>query len=370
MADTVAPAGITIRDLLDAGLHFGHQTKRWNPKMKRYIFDKRNGIHIIDLTKSLALLQQALKFVNDIVASGKAVLFVGTKKQAQQVVFDAAKACNQPYVTTRWLGGTLTNAETIRKSIKHMREVEAIVKGEGFASMHKKEASRLRNELEKLQRNLTGIAGMADLPGAVIVMDINREAIAVKEANRLKIPVIAIVDTNTDPDPINYPIPGNDDSIRTIKLISNAIAATVKTAAEHYAQIAAEIARKREAERAERAAAEEAARKVAAEKAKEEKAEKASRKRSTKEAAADKVEDKDKAAEKTEKKPAAEKKPAKTTKTAKPADEKKETEAPKEPAKHAEHAAKKEPEKKAEAHKEPAKHAEHAAKKETEKKAE
>jgi small subunit ribosomal protein S2 len=354
---TVVPADITIKDLtikdlLDAGLHFGHQTKRWNPKMKRYIFDKRNGIHIIDLTKSLAMLKEALKFVHDVVASGKNVLFVGTKKQAQQVILEAATASAQPYVTTRWLGGTLTNATTIRKSIKHMREVEAIVKGEGFSSMHKKEASRLRNELEKLQRNLTGIMNMANLPGAIFIVDIQREAIAVAEANRLNIPVIAIVDTNCDPDPINHPIPGNDDSIRAIKLITYAIAGTVKEAAAQYAQIAAELAKKREAERA---AAEEASRK-AAEKAKEEKAEKAAKKRATKEVTAEPAEaDKEKHAEK---KPAGEKKPAHPAKTAKPAaktaDGKKEEEPAKEPAKK--HAEKK--------------HAEHTEKKETEKKAE
>ena len=331
---TVVPsADITIKDLLDAGLHFGHQTKRWNPKMKRYIFDKRNGIHIIDLTKSLVMLKEAQNFVHDIVATGKNVLFVGTKKQAQQVILEAATACEQPYVTTRWLGGTLTNATTIRKSIKHMREVEAIVKGDGFASMHKKEASRLRNELEKLQRNLTGIMNMSNLPGALFIVDIQREAIAVAEANRLNIPVIAIVDTNCNPDPIKNPIPGNDDSIRAIKLVTNTIAATVKEAAAQYAQIAAELARKRESERA---AAEEAARK-AAEKAKEEKAEKAAaKKRTTKEATGEQTEaDKEKAADK---KPAGEKKPLKATKTAKTSEEKKEEAAAKEPAKkHAEH---------------------------------
>lgn len=340
--DTVVTAEINIKDLLDAGLHFGHQTKRWNPKMKRYIFDKRNGIHIIDLTKSLVKLKEAQNFVHDLVASGKSLLFVGTKKQAQQVILEAATACGQPYVTTRWLGGTLTNATTIRKSIKHMREVEAIVKGDGFASMHKKEASRLRNELEKLQRNLTGIMNMSNLPGALFVVDIQREAIAVAEANRLHIPVIAIVDTNCDPDPINCPIPGNDDSIRAIKLITNAIAATVKQAAAEYAQYAAELAKKREAERA---AAEEASRK-AAERAKEEKAEKAAaKKRAAKDTTPETVEtDKDKAV--------GEKKPARSAKTAKPApkdgDARNEDGAAGEPAKaHATHAEKKEPEQKA-----------------------
>jgi small subunit ribosomal protein S2 len=269
VADTVeVRPGITIKDLLDAGLHFGHQTRRWNPKMKRYIFDKRNGIHVIDLAKSLACLQEALKFAHDTVATGKSVLFVGTKKQAQQVVLEAARACSQPYITTRWLGGTLTNSQTIRRSVKRMRELEDLVASESFPSMNKKEAARLRHELEKLTRNLIGIANMAELPGAIFSADINREAIAVKEARKLNIPVIAIVDTNCDPDPIMYPIPGNDDSIRTIRLVANALAETIKVAVEKYAVIAAEMARKREAERAE---AEAQAAKRAAERPAEEK---------------------------------------------------------------------------------------------------
>lgn len=264
------PQDIGVRDLLEAGLHFGHQTKRWNPKMKRFIFDKRNGIHIIDLAKSLDMLKEASQFVHDVVASGKKILFVGTKKQAQQVIEEAALTCGQYYVTNRWLGGTLTNSKTIRRSIKKMREVEDLEKSDAFASMHKKEAASLRRELQKLRRNLSGIAGMSELPGAVFVVDINREAIAVAEANKLDIPVIAMVDTNCDPDPVRYLIPSNDDAIRAIKLVAGVIAETIRTASEEYAKIAAEIARRKEAE-AEAKKAEVAAKRAEAE-AKREKA--------------------------------------------------------------------------------------------------
>jgi len=160
---------IVVRDLLDAGLHFGHQTKRWNPKMKRYIFGKRNGIHIIDLSQSLLKLQQALEFVREVVVSGKSVLFVGTKKQAQEIIKESATSCGQHYVTHRWLGGTLTNSATIRRSVARMQELEAMEKTDNFGTLHKKEASSLRHELEKLRRNLSGIAQMKELPGALFV---------------------------------------------------------------------------------------------------------------------------------------------------------------------------------------------------------
>jgi len=243
-----------VRDLLDAGLHFGHQTKRWNPKMKRYIFDKRNGIHIIDLSKSLVMLKAGLEFLYETVCSGRNVLFVGTKKQAQEAIKETAVACNQPYVTYRWLGGTLTNITTIRRSVQRMRTLDDMEKKDVFAKMNKKEVSVLKHELEKLRRNLTGIASMAELPGALFVVDINREAIAVAEANRLGIPVVAIVDTNCDPDPINYPIPGNDDALRAIKLIATVAGEAIGKANQEYAKVAAEIARKKEAEAAARAA--------------------------------------------------------------------------------------------------------------------
>jgi small subunit ribosomal protein S2 len=246
MDTTVPSAGIGIKDLLDAGLHFGHQTKRWNPKMKRYIFDKRNGIHIIDLTQTMGKLDEAMTFVEEIASSGKSVLFVGTKKQAQSVIHDCATESGQHYVVHRWLGGTLTNNRTIRKSVRRMRELEDIEKADDFASLHKKEAASMRRELEKLRRNLSGIANMSELPGVMVVIDINREAIAVNEARRLDIPVVAIVDTNCDPDPIEYVIPGNDDAIRSIKLISEALGGRVKKGAREYERVAAELARKKE----------------------------------------------------------------------------------------------------------------------------
>jgi small subunit ribosomal protein S2 len=263
---------IGVRNLLEAGLHFGHQTKRWNPKMKRFIFDKRNGIHIIDLAKSLAMLNSSLAFIEEAVANGKSILFVGTKKQAQEVIKETATTTGQHYVSTRWLGGMLTNSQTIRKRVQRMRQLEALETNKTFDTMHKKEVSTLRHELEKLQRNLSGVAGMAELPGAVFVVDINRESIAVAEANRLAIPVIAIVDTNCNPDAIDYPIPGNDDAIRAIKLIATTIGEAVKKGAAKYAKVAAELARKKEAEEAKEKARRAAdAEKKAAEKAEAEK---------------------------------------------------------------------------------------------------
>jgi small subunit ribosomal protein S2 len=262
--------GLTLKDLLDAGLHFGHQTKRWNPKMKRYIFDKRSGIHIIDLTQTLALIEEAAGFLRDTVLGGGRVLFVATKKQAQDVVKQAAQDCNQFYVTERWLGGTLTNNQTIRKSIKRMRQIETIARNNnGVLSVHKKEAANLRRELDKLQLNLTGIADMDRLPAALFVVDICRERIAVEEARRLGIPLVAVVDTNADPDPIEYVIPGNDDAIRAIKLIADAFAKVVREASEQYNRVAAEKARQVEAERAAAEAADRAARKARADKDKD-----------------------------------------------------------------------------------------------------
>jgi small subunit ribosomal protein S2 len=282
---------LTVRDLLEAGLHFGHQTKRWNPKMKRFIFDKRNGIHIIDLSQSFALLEQALAFVTQLAANGKTVLLVGTKKQAQQVIKEVAAAAAQPSVTTRWLGGTLTNISTIRRSVKRMRELDEIEKNGVLAAMHKKEASMVRHELEKLRRNLTGIADMTALPGALFVVDVIREAIAVKEANRLGIPVVAIVDTNCDPDPINYVIPGNDDAIRAIRLVAAKVGDAIRLGAQEYAKVAAELARKREAAAEVREAAKAEARKAEDARAKSDKAARPPEKRPVrKEAAAAKPE--------------------------------------------------------------------------------
>ena len=247
---------LTLRDLMDAGLHFGHQTKRWNPKMKKYIYDKRGGIHIIDITQSLDLLESALAFAKKVAEDGGRILFVGTKKQAQEVVKTAAEECGSPYMTNRWLGGTLTNAQTIRKSIRRMRQLETTEKENGgVLSPHKKEAAALRRELDKLQQNLSGIASMDRLPAAVYVVDVVREKNAVAEARRLGIPVIAIVDSNADPDPIAWPIPGNDDSIRAIKLVSDSIAKVVKEGVSAWERKAAEETRKAEAERANKRAA-------------------------------------------------------------------------------------------------------------------
>lgn len=230
---------ISTTDLLNAGVHFGHQSKRWNPKMKRFIFDKRNGIYVIDLTKSLVQLERAGQFLFDTVAHGKRVLFVGTKRQSQDIVKEAAARSGQYYVVSRWLGGALTNYENIANSIRHMKDIQAMQQKGILDKMPQKEASRLRHELERLERNLIGIAEMTAMPGAMVVVDINREAIAVREANRVGIPVVALVDTNCDPDPIDYPIPANDDSTRSIKLIIGILADAIIKAGAEYAQIQA-----------------------------------------------------------------------------------------------------------------------------------
>ena len=264
---TSAATGLTLKDLFDAGLHFGHQTKRWNPKMKPYIFDKRNGIHIIDLTQTVTLIDEAAEFIRKTVLDGKKILFVATKKQAQEIVKQAAEECGQYYVTERWLGGTLTNSQTIRGSVKRMCQLQAVAKANGGQlSVHKQEASMLRRELSKLEKNLTGIKDMADRPGAVFVIDVCRELNAVKEAARLGIPLVAITDTNANPDPIDYVIPGNDDSVRGIELIVEGIAKVIKAANDEYSRVAAERKAKRDAEakeREEQQKAERAARKAA-----------------------------------------------------------------------------------------------------------
>nr|MCR5751432.1 30S ribosomal protein S2 [Kiritimatiellia bacterium] len=258
---TSALTGITLKDLFDAGLHFGHQTKRWNPKMKGYIFDKRNGIHIIDLAQTVELLDDAAAFVRDTILSGRKILFVATKKQVAEMVKETAVSIDQFYVTERWLGGTLTNAKTIRSSVKRMRQLQATAKANGGElSEHKQENSMLRRELAKLEKNLTGVADMVDQPGAVVIIDCVKEANAVKEATRLGIPVVGIVDTNADPEPIDYVIPGNDDSVRGVELILGGLKKVIESANQEYSAKAAEENRKREAERAQRDATEKAAR--------------------------------------------------------------------------------------------------------------
>lgn len=248
MASTTAiRSDLNVQDLLDAGLHFGHQTKRWNPKMKRYIFGERNGIYIIDLNQTQDLLGKARQFVYDTISRGRKILFVGTKKQAQEPLKEAATRLKMPYVINRWLGGTLTNLQTIRKSVAHMRDFMKLEADGAVNTMPKKEVARMRRELEKLHYNLDGIADMDNLPGAMFVVDVKREAIAVAEANRLKIPVIAVIDTNCDPDPVDYPIPGNDDAIRAIRIMVDSISNTIQQAANEYAKVAADEARKRAA---------------------------------------------------------------------------------------------------------------------------
>lgn len=208
-----------MTELLEAGVHFGHQTKRWNPKMKPFIFEKRNAIYIINLGETVRQLDEATRFLADVTRRGGKVLFVGCKKQAQEAVKEAAEACGQFYVNQRWLGGTMTNLTTIRKSVGRLKYIEDIEKAPEYSKMGKQELAALRREGEKLRRNLEGIRTMDKLPDALVIIDTTREAIAVAEAGRLKIPTVAIVDTNADPELINYPIAGNDDAIRAIRIV-------------------------------------------------------------------------------------------------------------------------------------------------------
>ncbi len=218
---------ISMKELLEAGVHFGHQTKRWNPKMKEYIFGERNGIYIIDLQKTLKLFKDAARYVGEMAAQGKNVLFVGTKRQAQEAVAEEALRCQMYYVNQRWLGGLLTNMTTVQKSIKRLKELEAMATDGGYAARPKKEVIRLERERKQLDSNLSGIKDMPGLPDLLFVIDSNKEAIAVKEAKRLGIPVVAIVDTNCDPDEVDWVIPGNDDALRAIRLFTSKIADSV-----------------------------------------------------------------------------------------------------------------------------------------------
>ncbi|MBV8224618.1 MAG: 30S ribosomal protein S2 [Verrucomicrobia bacterium] len=208
-----------MTELLEAGVHFGHQTKRWNPKMKPYIFEQRNSIYIINLSETVTQLHAATDFLSGKARSGGKILFIGCKKQAQEAVKEAAQACGQFYVNQRWLGGTLTNLSTIRKSVGRLTYLEQIEQSPEYSQMGKQELSALRREAEKLRRNLEGIRNMSNLPDALVIIDTQRESIAVAEANRLRIPTVAIVDTNADPDLVTYPIAGNDDAIRAIRVI-------------------------------------------------------------------------------------------------------------------------------------------------------
>lgn len=218
---------IDVKALLESGVHFGHRTEKWNPKMKPYIFGARNGIYIFDLIKTAEMLETACKFLKEATAKGSKVLYVGCKKQCKELVKDLANKSNSFYVNERWLGGTLTNLKTIRNSVARMKEYDEIEKSGRIKEMPKQEASKLRRESEKLHRNLDGIREMGKAPGVLIVVDPSREAIAVNEAKRLNIPVIAINDTNSDPETVDYPIPGNDDSIRSIKIVLDYLHASI-----------------------------------------------------------------------------------------------------------------------------------------------
>jgi small subunit ribosomal protein S2 len=218
---------ISMKELLEAGVHFGHQTKRWNPKMKEYIFGERNGIYIIDLQKTLKLFKDAMRYVAEAAAQGKSVLFVGTKRQAQEAIAEEAGRCSQYYVNQRWLGGLLTNMTTVQKSIKRLKELDTMSTDGGYEARPKKEVIRLERERKQLESNLAGIKDMPGLPDVIFIIDSNKEAIAVKEARRLGIPVVAIVDTNCDPDEVDWVIPGNDDALRAIRLFTTKIADSV-----------------------------------------------------------------------------------------------------------------------------------------------
>ena len=218
---------ITMKELLEAGVHFGHQTRRWNPKMKEYIFGERNGIHIIDLQKTLKLFREASRFIGELSSSGKTLLFIGTKRQAQESVAEEANRCGMFYVNHRWLGGTLTNWATLQKSIKRLKTLKAMIEDGRMAQLSKKEAARLDRELKHLKQNLSGVENMSALPVAMFVIDSHSEAIAVREARRMGVPVVSIVDTNCDPDQVDWVIPGNDDALRAIKLFTSKISDAV-----------------------------------------------------------------------------------------------------------------------------------------------
>ncbi|MCC7294777.1 MAG: 30S ribosomal protein S2 [Acidobacteria bacterium] len=218
---------VTMKDLLEAGVHFGHQTKRWNPKMKEFIYGQRNGIYIIDLQKTIKVFKESLAFVKSVAESGKDILFVGTKKQAQDIVRDAAQKCESSYVNQRWLGGLLTNFRVISGSIDKLVELEEMREDGRWDLLSKKEQSKLEKVYRKLSKNLGGIKNLKGIPGAMFIIDSSRETIALEEARKMAIPIVAIVDTNGDPDGLTYPIPGNDDAVRAIELFSNKIAEAI-----------------------------------------------------------------------------------------------------------------------------------------------
>ncbi len=255
-------ATITMKELLEAGVHFGHQTKRWNPKMKEYIFGERNGIYIIDLQKTLKMFKEASKFVQELAADGKIVLFVGTKRQAQDAIAEEATKCGGFYINQRWLGGLLTNWVTVQKSVKRLKELDEMATDGRYELLPKKEVIKLERERKHLQANLAGIKNMSRLPDAVFVIDSNKEQIAVREARKLGIPVVAVVDTNCDPSEVDYVIPGNDDALRAIRLFTSKISESIAEGAQLMTDkqvadmtAATEQAQARETQQAEDAAA-------------------------------------------------------------------------------------------------------------------
>ena len=235
-------AVISMKQLLEAGVHFGHQTRRWNPKMAKYIFTERNGIYIIDLQKTVKKVDEAYAFLRDVAAEGKSVLFVGTKKQAQEAIKEEALRANMFYVNERWLGGMMTNFQTIQKRVNRLKELEAMEADGTFEVLTKKEFQGLRHEMEKLEKYLGGIKEMNKLPGALFVVDPRKERIAVAEARKLNIPIVAIVDTNCDPDEVDYVIPGNDDAIRAVKLMTGRMADAIMEGRQGEGGDAAEAA--------------------------------------------------------------------------------------------------------------------------------
>jgi len=226
-----------IKQLLEAGVHFGHQTKRWNPKMKKFIFGQKIGIYIIDLEKTVGCLERARIFLSEVISQGKSVLFVGTKKQAQEIIQEEARRCESFFVDYRWIGGLLTNYQTVRKNVQRFKDIEEMEQDGRIKKFTKKEIGKFMKEKEKLRRNLLGIIEMDRLPGVLFVVDPKKEETAVLEANRLNIPVIALIDTNCDPDKINYPIPGNDDALKSIRLVTSLVADSIIEAKKSYNEV-------------------------------------------------------------------------------------------------------------------------------------
>lgn len=239
---------VTIKQLLESGVHFGHQTQRWNPKMKKYIFGERNGIYIINLEITLSCLERALNFLKKTASEGKDILLIGTKRQAQEPLREAAQKCGMPYVDQRWLGGMLTNFETVRKSVARLEHIDTMEKDGSFAFVTKKEVSMLKKEREKLLKNLSGVRTMRRLPSAVFVIDSKKEEIAIKEAIKLGIPVVAVLDTNCDPDLVDFPVPGNDDAIRAVKLFCDVVMSAIKEGRDQFTQQATAAKDKQQAE--------------------------------------------------------------------------------------------------------------------------